>query len=177
MQQQRDHSWLEQVYHENFDMLYKHLYGLCQTYNRALTHDIEDILQETFIALWQKRRHVATHPNLPGWLVTTANHKFFDRLRKVHRMRAFSGSQADPGASVADEATGILMDRVEDVIAVIGLENYELLLAYFGKGISNQELASTLKISPNALRVRVFRIVSKLRRQHFFIFFVLLRNV
>jgi len=61
-----------------FDTLYNRYYQA--VYNNAYTilkdaPAAEDILQETFISLWQKRSTLRNPENVGGWLFVTATNK------------------------------------------------------------------------------------------------------
>lgn len=170
--------WFEPLFHETFDPLYRHLCSLSYSYDRALLQDAEDILQETYALLWSKRRQLEKHPNLPGWLYITATHKFGDRLRKAGRKWKHESpliEQIDSGD--AWDAQRILLDQSEWIIEIVGKENYDLLLRYYDKNVSNEQLAKALGVAPSTLRSRIYRMIQPLRTRDFVVFFILLCNI
>jgi RNA polymerase sigma-70 factor (ECF subfamily) len=83
---------------------------LRQVAYRALgsTDDIDDVVQETFLAAWTHADSVIDGESIAGWLVTTARRRSYDRLRTTavrtrdgdpfeHRMLA--ADQPDPDDS------------------------------------------------------------------------------
>ena len=63
---------------ENYDFVYLHcLYAL--NFDEATA---SDITQDVFLALTQNWKKIQHHPNLRGWLCTTADHKVADYYRK-----------------------------------------------------------------------------------------------
>ncbi|WP_161489627.1 RNA polymerase sigma factor, partial [Rathayibacter tanaceti] len=51
--------------------------------------DVDDVVQETFLAAWTQVDSVIDGDTIAGWLVTTARRRCYDRLRaRVSRLRA-----------------------------------------------------------------------------------------
>src|SRR5699024_1190803 len=75
-----------------FDEVYKTYYKrLCQ-YLLNFTQDqakIEDIVQETFITLWDKRKDLNIKKSPESYLFRTAHNKFIDTYRKKERTNSF----------------------------------------------------------------------------------------
>lgn len=75
-----------------FDEVYKTYYKrLCQ-YLLSYTRDrakIEDIVQETFITLWDKRKELDIKKSPESYLFRTAHNKFIDTYRKKERTNSF----------------------------------------------------------------------------------------
>lgn len=176
-------EWFEALYMRKYAPLVRQLWSLCNSYNSTLKQDMEEVAQDTFSLLWAKRERMRHHPNVEGWLYVTAAHKFFDLLRKAGtRSRAHAGSLNDdtkPPLDVPteDAASRVLDDCMADIIDCIGQEGYDLLLQYYDPGVSNEELAARMGISPAALRKRIMRILQPLKARNFIVFLILMRHI
>lgn len=69
-----------QIYELNSRSLYLNLLKLVK-YKPA----VEELLQDIFVALWEKRTSITTETHLPGYLFGIAQHKVQDFFRKVKR--------------------------------------------------------------------------------------------
>ncbi|GLK17855.1 RNA polymerase sigma factor [Herbiconiux flava] len=100
---------------------------LRQVAYRALgsTDDIDDVVQETFLAAWTHADSVIDGESIAGWLVTTARRRSYDRLRTAavrtrdgdpfeHRMLA--ADQPDPDDSARRSSLAADARRVLDAM-------------------------------------------------------------
>lgn len=134
--------------------------------------DAYDILQDCFVAAWSGLgRYDPKRPFLP-WLRIVALNKCrdFSRRQKVRRfvLKAFAlESKTDQIADTA-EATGNdgtdleRLHRLDQAIAGLPAFYKEPLLLTIVGGLSNIEAAETLKTTPKAIEMRLYRARQKL---------------
>jgi RNA polymerase sigma-70 factor (ECF subfamily) len=130
----------------------------------ALAEDVEDIVQETLLAMHLKRHTwIETRPLLP-WIRAIAHNKLLDHLRRSGRgqhvpIDAFNdvlaADQPAPAASGldADVAIGKLKGRQRDVVVAISLE-----------GQSARDVAQRLGMTEGAVRVALHRALRSLAK-------------
>ena len=66
-----------------FNEIYNRFQGLLYVYACRIVkeaHEAEDIVQEVFIYLWDKRASLVCENSLAAWLYSAVRYKFFDRL-------------------------------------------------------------------------------------------------
>lgn len=134
---------------------------------RLSVEDVEDIVQETLLAMHLKRHTwVESKPLLP-WIRAIAHNKLVDHLRRSGRGEQFPIDAfdellvADPPASMtnaldAEVAVGRLKGRQRDVVMAISVN-----------GKSAREAAEELRMTEGAVRVvlhRALRALSKALR-------------
>jgi RNA polymerase sigma-70 factor (ECF subfamily) len=131
---------------------------------RLSIEDVEDIVQETLLAMHLKRHTwVESKPLLP-WVRAMAHNKLVDHLRRSGRgeqlpIDEFSDSLvADAPASVAraldaETAIGRLRGRQRDVVVAISVN-----------GKSAREVAQELSMTEGAVRVVLHRALRSLSR-------------
>ncbi|NLZ44977.1 MAG: RNA polymerase sigma factor [Clostridia bacterium] len=83
----------EEIYSKYVDAVYRFL-----KFKLGDEHLVEDVLQETFLAVYenlQKMKEVSSHK---AWILTIAHHKFVDHLRKKRlvEVELSEGMEADP---------------------------------------------------------------------------------
>jgi RNA polymerase sigma-70 factor, ECF subfamily len=130
----------------------------------ASTEDVEDIVQETLLAMHLKRHTwIETQPLLP-WVRAIAHNKLVDHLRRSGRRQhvpidAFEdllvADEAPSAASRLDAevAIGKLKGRQRDVVVAISLE-----------GQSTRDVAQRLGMTEGAVRVVLHRALRSLSK-------------
>lgn len=161
-------AWFEEIYNRYADFLYR-------VGRRFLnSNDDEDILydaiQESFLALWDKREQLIHHPNIGGWLVEAVKFRILGGRSKTTRRSAHHAfSLDDENAlpmmdldSLSPEQNAVLVGHIEQLTAILGEENAKLFLAYTLDRRSAQELAAQYSISESCVWMRISRLKKKL---------------
>ncbi len=180
MEEEGYHSWHRQLFEENYQSLCRYAGSMVSPGDSVIRQEVEDIVQDVFRLLWQKRASLRTHENIVGWLFKTTFNKTrsagskHNRRAQRHAGTVNENADACPDAADVDpEALLLLQEQKEQIIGVIGEANYLFLLDYFDTNITSEALADRLGISISALRTRVHRIIKPLRNANFIIFLVL----
>ena len=148
----------EAVYRLHFDALYR--FVLANTRNRA---DCEEIVQETFLKLYT---HLRSIQNPRAWLFRCANNLIVDGSRR----RSLSGDQPECLASASpspETMAGHKERRLHILEALAGLVETQrrcLTLREYG-GLSYREIADTLGLSVDEVKVHIYRARKNLRRE------------
>jgi RNA polymerase sigma factor (sigma-70 family) len=126
--------------------------------------EVEDVVQDVFLAAWTKRRQLRQPGRLAGWLASIA----VNRCRNVRRMRflrtlllgerdariaAATTAPADDSVERVRRAVRALPGRLREVAILRYLEEMEV-----------DEICRVLGISPGAARVRLHRAREMLRK-------------
>lgn len=165
--------WLQELYEANYARLYKLAAYRLMTYTGSEA-DVPDVLQDVFFLAVEKE--IWDHPNPEGWLViTTANMcknyiraamRNFEKQRKcaqngyendVHPSLLFSSS--------ADETK--VADIQMSIEQALSPEEQKLFRDYCVEKKPVEEIAKNEECNSNAIRVRIFRIRSKLKKLFF----------
>ena len=159
------------MYEANYQRLYRLAANRPQLYV-GHTNDVQDVLQEVFLKAVQK--DVRNHPNVEGWLIlATVNVcKNYVRVhtRRENRQQEYARSQQQkseraslPSPEARKDLTGI-SDIKMTLRQNLSSEDYHILVQYCLERRSLEEIGREVHMSPNALRVRVFRIRKKLKK-------------
>ena len=163
-----DIEWFEKVYTSTYDKLYKQLaVTSIVAMNRILKKELEDCLQETYLALWENREKVKEYENVYGWLVVVGERRLIDCIRTI---RPYEYIDIDvqtvcdyaPSRKLEDAYT----DALEKIKEVLEPNKYELIYNYYVKSDSRETLAAHYGTSPATLRKRVERVIKHIR-EHF----------
>ena len=146
-----------------FNEIYKRFQGLLFVYACRVTreeNEAEDIVQEVFIYLWDKRTKLAHIDSLSAWLYQAVRYRFFDRLdrRKVRTdHRATLQQFLDQGAYSPDEYVREkeLIQLVEKGIAALPSKMQEIFILSRKEQLSHKEIASRLNVSEKTVKNQV----------------------
>jgi RNA polymerase sigma-70 factor (family 1) len=146
-----------------FNEIYRRFGGLLYVYACRVTreeNEAEDIVQEVFIYLWDKRTKLAHIDSLSGWLYQAVRYRFFDSLdrRKVRTdHREALQKFLDQGVYSPDEYVREreLVQLVEKGIAALPSKMQEIFALSRKEQLSHKEIATRLKISEKTVKNQV----------------------
>lgn len=157
--------------HNAFDILYNRYWkwvfnaAYKRTNDRAIA---EDITQDVFVQLWsRKTNHVIE--SLPSYLLIAARNGVFKRLDREERYAELSAELLESDGSV--DATDARLLHKEFLMAFAELietlpEQQRLIFKYrFNDGLSSQEIAEKLQLSPKTVRNHIGRALATLKKE------------
>jgi len=163
-------DWLEEaviaLFDEFRDPLLRYLSSLGIEFPEC-----EDVIQETFFALFQHLRGGKSHHNVRGWLFRVAHNL---ALKRRHRRRRDSdvpaearaeNSAIDPGPSPEDQAANRQMQQqlLAVVRALPGQDRQCLFLR--AEGLAYREIAGILNMSLGAVSLSLARSLARVGRR------------
>jgi len=164
-------QWLQELYEANKARIYRLAENRLRAYTGSAA-DAQDVLQEVFLLAEEK--NIRNHPNPEGWLVITAIHlcrnygRATARNREKQRRNAQAKYEGNVHHSLLFSSLGEEKYRETELLLlmeqVLLPEEILLIRQYCIEEKSVDEIAESLGISPNAVRVRVFRVRNKLKK-------------
>jgi len=160
---------------EAFRTLYeKYWQDLYQIAYRRLAseEDVKDILQETFISLWNNLDHISVSESLGGYLYTSLRNKIFNYYEKNRvRLKTMMNQPFHPAESedsIYDSLnTKDLKVVIFEIIASMPTKMREIYLLSKEEQLTNAEIAELLSLAPqtvkNQLHLALCRIRGKLQ--------------
>jgi len=137
-------------------------------------NEAEDVLQETFVQLWEKARNFDPRLGKPSsWMATLTRNKAIDRIRasqRRSRLMEQAGAEmaitAEGKDSVNEQMYGADKARlIQSVIGELPAEQRRAIeLAYFG-GLTQSEISEQLNEPVGTIKARIRRGLLKLRDQ------------
>ena len=153
----------EKLFHTYFESL--------SLYANTFLKDIDlaqDITQQTFVTLYEKREQLQIHTSLKSYLYTAVRNRAMDHLRseKIHathheKIRA-TQSEVD---TTEDEnaARAELQKKLYHAIAQLPEQNQKIFRMSRMQGLSNQEIADELGLTKRTVETHVSNALKKLR--------------
>lgn len=118
--------------------------------------DVDDVVTDVFTVAWSKMSSIPAGFELP-WLYRVAHNRILNERSKATRRRRIAPlirhSHSAPPAE--DQAVADL--AVRDALAMMSEPDRELLLLSAWEGLGNEQLAVSLRITENAVAVRLSR--------------------
>jgi RNA polymerase sigma-70 factor (ECF subfamily) len=131
--------------------------------------DVEDVVQDVFLAVWRHRRRFRGHSSLDTWLTAitlnqcrTIQRKHGLRTRLLARMRSESRRSASPAADNAAERRDVAA-IVQRAVRALPHKDREVVVLRDLEGMSVEGIAEVLSVSANAVHVRLSRARARLR--------------
>ncbi len=153
-----DGEVIEAAYGAYFEDVYKFVFR--RIGNEPVT---EDIVHDVFCAALNKMEEFRNHPEPKRWLMVTAKNKIRELYRKMKR-RSFETLDEIPEPAV-EEPDYREIELELTALAIIDIEEWELIKDYYLNGITIRELAERYGITENNMRVRLHRLRVKLRKK------------
>lgn len=152
-----------------FDALFRHYSAL--VYRFAFSYlksrpAAEEIVQECFIKIWEKREQLRDDVPLKGYLFTTAHHAVLNELRRdQHHLRLHGEVAAGSSSSVTNEAEYQEMEALYlaalDRLPPRQREAFELSRQ---QGLSYPEIAERQGVSVKTVEAHIMQALKTLRK-------------
>lgn len=170
---------------QNFDEIYKkyyrHVFKTAKKYT-VNTYDAEDILQETFIALYNdmQKRHDEGYRDIKHWLYTVAKNKALNWKRKEGRFipqddmsllmdytgETVDGAEDDCMKKIAGEQQGQLCKHILNEIKKGSEAQYEAVMDSCYHNMGSKEIALKNNASTASIDAKIYR-ARKVAKQRF----------
>ena len=151
-----------------FDALFRHYSAL--VYRFAFSYlksrpAAEEIVQECFIKIWEKRAQLRDDVPLKGYLFTTAHHAVLNELRRDQHHLRLNGEVAAAGpASVANEAEYQEMEALyQAALDRLPPKQREVFVLSRQLGLSYPEIAARQGVSVKTVEAHIMQALKTMR--------------
>lgn len=164
-----------------FEALFRELYpSMCLVATKFITDQsaAEDIAQEAFIKLWEKRNAYQDIPCLKTFLYVSVKNLCFNYIRNKKETIDYSSPEVESqevffkDALIEEEVYRI----VENAVNALPPQSARIVKMYLD-GKQNKEIAETLDISVNSVKTLKYNALSSLRtllKDHYYIILLFL---
>lgn len=160
MGSETDGKILKELYNKYYRELYLYVYALSSSREVA-----EDLVQETFLKAILSLSD--SHTNMRAWLYMVARNLYFNFAKKEKGKESLDNALGSPAKepSMTDRLIENERKRLcfEALQKLQGAKKEVLILQYFG-GLSQKEIAATLHITCENVRVLSFRAKKELKK-------------
>jgi len=155
-----DRRAFDSIYHRYaeviFSSIYKHI---------SSRPDAEDILQETFIALWEKRHKITIESSLFNYLYSMARYRTLSYMRS-NSVRPVSVELLDPlirEDSMTERTIRFAESAVQQEIQRLPEQMRRVYQLNSESGMDPRQIAEHLSISPNTVKNTLVKARKRLR--------------
>ena len=163
--QEDDRTAFEQLYRRTLHALMGAIYKWTDD-----TAEAEDILQEVFLDLWEKRSKIVIEHAIFSYLYSMARYKIFDRLREkqlsekqVHAWTLIMREEAVLTAAFYEEELVSREALVSSELAQLPAQMKRVYLLSAEQGKSIREISEELLVSPYTVKNHLQKIRKRLR--------------
>lgn len=144
-----DTAAFEEIYRHYWEDLFRYLY------NRLHYHSVsEEIVQEIFLSLWEKRSSLTIHTSLSSYLFRAARYRMLNHIRAEKVRESYAADFLEAQISLISDPMGPQLRYAEDLKNIIEEKLCDLppkcqtvFRMSRQQHIPNQEIAEELKIS------------------------------
>lgn len=126
---------------------------------RVPRQDVDDLVQEVFIAVYMRLGELRDPAAIGGWIATIARNRATDHLRRSREQAALP-DDLPGGAPIEAETLAVL-----DVIRKLPEAYRETLLMRLVEGMTGAEIAERSGLTPASVRVNLHRGMKLLRER------------
>lgn len=153
----------QELYRRYFPLIYRF-------FSNKLGHDIEDLVQCTFLACAKHRDRLRSDASFRAFVLVVARNEFFTHLQRRYRLgnsvEISTMSLADLGTSPSQ----LLARRDEHRLLLLALrklplDQQDLIELHYFEQLTGPELAAVLEVPEGTIRSRLRRAIAALRSQ------------
>lgn len=131
------------------------------------TEDVQDILQETILAIWQGLDGYKENSSFKTWIIGIAKRKVADFYRGHYKHKDFHNLEDLDTRKIPNKFNPLdhainSMD-IENALNTLPLEDRELLFLIFNAGLNYKEIESITGIPEGTIKSRIHYLKKKLR--------------
>ena len=151
-----------------FDALFRHysalVYRFAYGYLKARP-DAEEIVQECFLKIWEKRAQLRPDVPLKAYLFTTAHHAILNQLRRQQQRQRFQTYSAGLApVQVGNEAGFSELEALyQAALAQLPPKRREIFMLSRQQGLSYPEIAQQLNLSVKTVEAQMTHALKFLR--------------
>jgi RNA polymerase sigma-70 factor (ECF subfamily) len=146
------------------DKLYRYAFSVLK--ERA---DSEDIVQEVFIRLWQKRDDLKHIKNIEAWSMTMTRNLALDKLkakklefRNLHGIEKKSHTDTGIDQRIAESEA---IEGIKKLINSLSEKQKQVIILRDIEGYTYQEIGEIIGVDQNLVKVTLFRARENIRKK------------
>lgn len=151
-----------------FNLYEKRLYAFVFSITKS-HYSTEELLQEIFIKLWQKREEIDTSKSFNAFIYTIARNLTYNYLRKIANQENLKQELWKNISCINDVEDQLIFseyeDILEDILANLPQKKRSVFILSRQEGKSNQEIADLLGISQKTVKNHLWQTLKLIKTQ------------
>ena len=146
-----------------YDAYKDKLFVYCLKFTKS-TSDAEEVVQQSFIRLWEHRHCVDPSLPLDPYIYRIARNCAFDYLKDVARTAQFKENLTPPPARCYQESASANYEQIaEEAINTLPEKRQVIFRMSYEEGMSPQEIADALRLSVHTVKSQLVKATKTLR--------------
>ncbi len=133
------------------------------------SYELEEVVQEVFIKLWEIRERIDEEKSLDGFLFIITKNKIFNQARRSLNEKAFMQTLKQAEAISQDIEKQIvasdLSEYINKLITLLPPRQRKTFIMSRKEGLSNKEIAEKLSISEKGVERNIYLALKFLKKQ------------
>jgi RNA polymerase sigma-70 factor (ECF subfamily) len=179
-----DQFIIEQIKNKNvkvFESIFKQYFKILTVYAKSYVLDLDtaqDITQEVFIKLYEKKDELIIHTSLKSFLYASVKNRCLDYI-KIHNIRQQHKDiiQKESSILIEEDIDVIekteLQEKIYKAIKTLPNQNQKIFMLSRFEGKTNQEIADELKISKRTVETHISNALKKIKSLVLYAFIIL----
>lgn len=130
--------------------------------------DAEELVQEVFMRLWEKRMNLQESGNIRAYIFKIAANCIYDLIRKKNVQQAFFDFISDKSLSSDNTWQEVVFqdmhNQINSLIKQLTPQQQRIFQLSKFEGLSNDEIAKKLQLSKRTIENQLYRAVAFLKR-------------
>lgn len=158
----------KQAFQELFNLYASKIYAFALSYLKNKP-DAEELLQDVFLKIWEKRELLDPEKNIRAYLFKIAVNTMYDFIRKKNLERAyadFSSAHFQPDAeSLWHEVIWKeMLSALDHLVSQMPEQRRRIFLLSREEGLTSQEIADQLNLSKRTVENQLYRAILFLKK-------------
>lgn len=151
-----------------FDALFRHysalVYRFAYSYLKSRV-EAEEIVQDCFLKIWEKRQQLHDDAPLKGYLFTTAHHAILNQLRRSQHQQRFQTHAAAlaPAVATNDAEFSEMEELYQAALDKLPPKRRQIFILSRQQGLTYPEIAKQLNLSVKTVEAQIMQALKFLR--------------
>lgn len=151
------------AFHFLYEEISKHVYGFALSITKN-THDAEDVLQETMLAIYWKAESYQGRGKPMAWIFTIARNFALMRLRGGGNTTPIDEIWHLEGNGLSAIENVELRITLQGVLQLLSDQEQQIVMLHAVHGMKNREIAEILQLPLNTVLSKYHRAMKKLKK-------------
>src|SRR5690554_1542905 len=146
----------EEVYEDHVDIIFNYLRQRLKD-----SYLIEDILQDTFYAVYQNLNKLRKEKSIKSWIISIAHNKMVDRLRKEDKEALPVSDETINNVLIQNPPSDNIL--MEEILRKLDGEDRQILYGLYALQLSCKELGEIMNLPEGTVKSRCYYTRKKLK--------------
>lgn len=151
-------AYFEQVFKAHWELMYQSAYRKIPDQTT-----VEDILQEVFIDIWQRRESLEIRMSVKGYLLTAVKYQVMKHFDSIEKNRMIAISEMPDLYEEEIQSLDELFDQIEVAMDVLPPKSKLIFKMSRIEGYSVEEISEKLNISPQTVHNQISKSLKIIR--------------